>query len=276
MRHTALLQKFFYLFAFPLLLAAIWQLIAIISDKPNSFPRLEAIFSILAKPGEKVLITGSLLESTIVSLLRVGLGFLSAAAIAVPLGILMGHFRFVQQLLHSTVELLRPVPPLAWVPLILAWFGIRGIIDVFPQLSFSVVIHSIQFSTLIIIFIGSFFPVLLNTIQGVRAIPAEYLESARTMGSSGMNLLIKVLIPASLPTILTGIRIGLGVGWMCLVAAEMMPGSNSGLGYMIWYAYEMFRTDIVIAGIIVIGVIGLLLDSGIARLERKIASTIQK
>lgn len=257
-------------FILPLALAVLWQAAAIQLNKQTVLPRLDAVAVILLHPTQKILITGSLLENMTISLLRVILGFLLAVITAVPLGLAMGYFKKVNQMADSTVEMLRPIPPLAWVPLILAWLGIRGIADIFPFLAISPTWSGIQFSTLVIIFIGAFFPILLNTIQGVRSIPREYTESARTLGARGWSLLVKILIPASLPLIVTGLRIGLGIGWMCLVAAEMMPGSSSGLGYLIWYAYELMRADIIVAGMVAIGAIGFLMDRGFRWLEDKL------
>jgi len=111
---------------------------------------------------------------------------------------------------------------------------------------------------------------LINTIQGVKNIPVEYIESARTMGANNRSILWKVIIPATLPLIVTGLRVGLGIGWMCLVAAEMMPGSSSGVGYLIWYAYELLRADIVVAGMAMIGLIGLLMDMGFRMIEKRL------
>jgi NitT/TauT family transport system permease protein len=254
----------------PLLLAGGWQTAALYLDKPTVLPRLDAVAAVMAQPFEKILITGSLFENTLVSLLRVIAGFLMAAFCAIPMGLAMGLYPKAERLLDSTVEMLRPIPPLGWVPLILSWFGIRGLADLFPSLLESPVFSGIQFSTLVIIFIGAFFPILLNTVQGVKNIPAAYLESARTLGAKNFSILFKVVVPAAAPLMLTGLRIGLGIGWMCLVAAEMMPGSNSGLGYLIWYAYELLRADIIVAGMAVIGLIGFLMDRSFKILEMRI------
>ncbi len=254
----------------PGLLAIAWQVLAITLDKPTMLPRLEAVGGVLAHPFAKILITGSLVENTIISLVRVACGFCLATALAVPLGILMGYFGRAERFFESTIELLRPVPPLAWVPLILAWLGIKSLADWFPGLGYSVVWGSAQFSMILIILIGAFFPILLNTIQGVRNIPRIFLESARTLGAKNFSMLWKVIIPACLPSIVTGLRIGMGVGWMCLVAAEMMPGSNAGLGYLIWYAYELLRMEIIVAGITVIGLIGFIMDQGFRYVEQRL------
>ena len=263
------LRKFLSRLFLPFLLACLWQVTAVCLDKPMVLPKLDAVAKVLAHPTAKILITGSLLDNTIISLTRVMLGFLLATGISVPLGLAMGYFPVMYRFFDSSVEMLRPIPPLAWVPLILAWFGIKGLTDMIPALAANPVFAGIQFSTMLIIFIGAFFPILLNTIQGVKNIPVEYLESARTLGARNFSLLLKVIIPASLPLIVTGLRIGLGIGWMCLVAAEMMPGSSSGLGYLIWYAYELLRTDIIVAGMAVIGMIGLLMDMGFRVIEQR-------
>ena len=264
-----ILEKTFSHILLPLLLAIIWEISAIYIHKPMVFPRLELIAKVLSHPNRKILITGSILENMGVSLVRVASGFTIAAAIAIPLGILMGYCKSAERILESTVELLRPIPPLAWVPLILAWFGIKGLADLFPEISSSVVLGGVQFSMIIIILIGAFFPILLNTIHGVRSIPVVFIESAKSLGAKGFSLLFKVIIPGALPSIVTGLRIGLGIGWMCLVAAEMMPGSNAGLGYLIWYAYELLRTDIIVAGMLVIGVIGFVMDRGFKYIETR-------
>jgi len=253
----------------PALLAISWQALAVVIDKPTTLPRLEAVGNVLAHPTEKILITGSLVENSIISLIRVACGFCLAAAAAIPLGILMGYFGLAERLFESAIELLRPVPPLAWVPLILAWFGIKSLADWFPEQSYSMICDSIQFSMVFIILIGAFFPILISTIQGVKSIPQILLESARTLGAKNLSLLYKVIVPAILPSIVTGLRIGLGVGWMCLVAAEMMPGSSAGLGYLIWYAYELLRTEIVVAGIVVIGLLGFFMDQGFRYVEQR-------
>ncbi|MCB2227755.1 MAG: ABC transporter permease [Desulfarculaceae bacterium] len=264
------LRRNAYRLLLPLLLAGGWQAMAMWLDKPTVLPRLDAVATVLFSPTVNILNTGSLLDNMAISLIRVVLGFLAAVVTAVPLGLAMGFFKPFNRFMDSTVEMLRPIPPLAWVPLVLAWLGIRGLSDWMPFLALSPIWSGIQFSTLVIIFIGAFFPILLNTIQGVRGIPTEYIESARTLGARGVPLLIKVIIPASLPLIVTGLRISLGIGWMCLVAAEMMPGSSSGLGYLIWYAYELMRADIIVAGMAAIGLIGFIMDRGFRKLESRL------
>jgi NitT/TauT family transport system permease protein len=124
-------------------------------------------------------------------------------------------------------------------------------------------------SMIFIIFIGAFFPILINTISGVKGVPTPLIEAALTLGAKGRDILIKVVIPASSPSILTGLRVGAGIAWMCVVAAEMLPSSNAGLGYLIMYAYSLSRMDVVIACMIIIGLIGLVLDRGLRYIEDK-------
>jgi len=154
----------------------------------------------------------------------------------------MGRSEDTKTFCDSTIELLRPVPPLAWVPLALAWFGIG--------------LSSIVF----IIFIGAFFPILLNTIDGVRGVKRTWVEAAATLGAQERQILVRVILPGALPTIWTGLRVGFGIAWMCVVAAEMLPGTTSGLGYLILYAYNFGQMQVILAGMVVIGLIGLSID----------------
>jgi NitT/TauT family transport system permease protein len=141
----------------PLLLMGLWEVIALRLGKPTVLPSLEDIAAVLLAPGTKILITGSLMDNTIISLVRVIVGFVLASGIAIPLGLMMGHFLSAERFFDSTIEILRPIPPLAWVPLILAWFGIKGVSDLIPPLAGNPLFGGIQFSTIIIIFIGALF-----------------------------------------------------------------------------------------------------------------------
>ena len=247
--------------ALPILLVLIWEIAAILLNKPFVLPRVEAVIIILAHPIQKVLGTGTLIENAIVSISRVLSGFLLAALIAIPVGIGMGYFKRVSEFVNTLIELLRPIPPLAWVPLALAWFGTTAILNLVGIESFNLIFYNLQVAVIFIIFVGSFFPILLSTIGGVKSVRITLIETALTLGAKEKDILRKVVIPGASPSILTGLRIGVGIAWMCVVAAEMLPGSNIGLGYLIIHAYDYARVDIVIAGMIVIGVIGLCLDT---------------
>jgi len=235
----------------PILLIIGWEVAAIIVNNPFFLPKLETVIPVLISPFSDILGTGSLVQNALVSIERVVLGFALAAAVAIPLGIGMGRFAVLNDFFDTTIELLRPVPPLAWVPLALAWFKI-GIVSI-----------------VFIIFIGAVFPILLNTVDGVRGVKNTWIEVSTTLGAKERQILTKVVLPGAAPTIWTGLRVGFGISWMCVVAAEILPGPTSGLGYLIMYAYNLGQINVIIAGIIVIGLIGLVIDQGFRAVEKR-------
>jgi len=190
---------------------------------------------------------GLLLKHVVASLFRVTVGYLLAAALAIPVGMLMGWFAPAHAFLNPLVQGLRPISPIAWIPLAILWFGVGDLSPIF------------------LIFLSSFFPMVVGTTAGVLTIDRKYLRAARNFEYSGLRLFRRVILPAALPQIVTGMRIGLGVAWLVVVAAEMIAVS-SGLGYLIIDSRNAGnRYDLVIAGMIIIGLIGLALD-GIMRL----------
>lgn len=185
------------------------------------------------------------------SVQRVLWGYALAFMAAIPLGILMGWSNTIRNLIEPLVEMIRPIPPLAWIPLAILWFGIGGK------------------SAAFIIFLGAFFPILLNTVGGVHSIDPVLIEAARVMNANRRFIFLKVLIPGAVPSILTGMRIGIGIGWMTLVAAEFTGVKQGyGLGYMIMTARDIQRSDEIIAGMLVIGLIGLGIDACLRLAER--------
>jgi len=193
---------------------------------------------------------GTLLEHVAASLFRVGTGYLLAAALAIPLGILMGWFNGLFVALNPLTQILRPISPIAWIPLAIIWFGVGNLAPIF------------------LIFLSSFFPMALETTAGVHTIERQYIRAAENFGVSGLALFRQVVIPAALPQIIVGMRISLGVAWLVVVAAEMIA-LRSGLGYLIIDSRNAGnRYDLVVAGMLIIGVIGLLLDVAVRRLER--------
>lgn len=186
------------------------------------------------------------------SLYRVALGYAVAALLAIPLGLLMGWSPGLLRMIRPLFELVRPIPPLAWIPIAILWFGIG--------------IKSAAF----IIFLGAFFPILLNTISGVLSINPILIEAARTLHAKEKDIFSKVLLPGAVPSIFVGMRIGIGIGWMTLVAAEFTGVKEGfGLGYMIMTARDIQRPDEILAGMLVIGVIGLLIDISLRAIESK-------
>lgn len=200
----------------------------------------------------ELIITKELLIHSLVSLTRVVAGFFLAVVVGLSLGIVMGWSRKMENF-SVIIEVIRPIPPLAWIPLAMLWFGIGFESKVF------------------IIFIGAFFPVLSNSFLGVRETEPYLIEAGRVLGATDNEILRKIIIPNSVPSLLEGLRIGLGIAWMCLVAAELTGlKSPLGLGYMIMEARDLGRADVVVAGMIAIGVIGYAMNSVLRWTEKRL------
>jgi NitT/TauT family transport system permease protein len=193
---------------------------------------------------------GTLWEHIGASLFRVGTGFVLAVLFAVPLGLWMGWVRGAYVTLNPIFQILRPISPIAWIPIAILWFGVGNVSPIF------------------LIFISSVFPMVVQTTAGVHTIERRYLRAAENFGVSRHTLFRQVVIPAVLPQIIVGMRIGLGVAWLVVVAAEMIA-LRSGLGYLIIDSRNAGnRYDLVVAGMAIIGLIGLLLDGAMRRLEK--------
>ena len=235
--------------ALPILLLLVWQWVSTrVLDETTRM--LLPPPTVVAVAGWELITSGELMRHTGDSLQREFIAFLWSL-IAVPLGIAMGWWKGFNEQVDSLVEMLRPNPPLAWIPLSILWFGIGDLQNQF------------------IIFLGIFFPILLNTVNGVRGVEPNLVRAARCLGSGEWTVLTRVVLPAALPQIVTGVRVGLGVGWMALVAAELV-GASSGLGFLINDARTILRTDIVIVGMVTIGIVGLLLDVLIRRVTTRL------
>ena len=242
-------------FVLPLILILLWQGLSYIEAIPKyKLPSpIEIIFGF-----KELLFTGMppgrlLHHHAIYSLFRVALGYILGCLIAIPLGIFVGWSKKAHVILNPIIEIIRPIPPLAWIPIAILWFGIG--------------IKSAAF----IIFLGVFFPILLNTISGVVSINPILIDAARTLGAKERNIFIKILIPGAMPSIFTGMRIGIGIGWMTLVAAEFTGVKTGyGLGYMIMTARDIQRPDEIMAGMLLIGFIGLCIDKGLRFIESRI------
>lgn len=233
----------------PIILIVIW---AILTTYTGIIPSY-----LVPSPSEvwnafiNLLNNGSLIKDTLSTLTRVLLGFVVAALVAIPLGILIGWSKTARDSSSLVISVLRPIPPIAWIPFAILWFGVG------------------LGSAIFIIFLGSVFPILINTADGVKRTDKVYIESARTMGASSMQTLTKVVLPAALPNIITGLKVGIGIGLMCTVAAEMI-GSDNGLGYLILNATSMLDSASAIVGMLFIGLIGLSFDYYFRRMERSI------
>lgn len=235
-------------FSAPVALLLLWQGLSRFALDDTTRALLPPPTAVAAAAWE-LIVSGELLHHLYDSLKREFVAFVWSLT-AIPLGIAMGWWRRVNDQLDPIVEILRPIPPLAWIPLSILWFGVGDLQNQF------------------IIFLGIFFPILLNTITGVKGVEPNLVRAARCLGADESAILWRVVLRAALPQIVTGVRIGLGVGWMALVAAELV-GANSGLGFMINDARTLLRTDIVIVGMIAIGLVGLALDLMIRELSRR-------
>ena len=193
---------------------------------------------------------GLLIKYIVASLFRVSWGFALAALLAIPLGLTLGWYRRGEMTFNPLAQIFRPISPLAWIPIAILWFGVGDLSSIF------------------LIFMGCFFPLLLTAMSAVHNIPDVYINAGRNFGLSPSAFVIRVLYPAVMPQLLVGMRITLGIAWLVVVAAEMIA-VNSGLGFLIVDARNAGnRYDLVIAGMITIGVIGLLLDMGMRSLEQ--------
>lgn len=195
--------------------------------------------------------SGELFGDAATSLMRVAVGFVIGAGLALPLGLLMGAKPRVYELFNPMVQIFRPIPPIAFIPLAILWFGLGN-----PPAFF-------------LISLGAFFPVLMNTIAGVRNVDSIYLRAARNLGAGEWTLFRRVMIPASMPYILAGVRIGIGVAFIVVIVAEMIA-VNAGLGYRILEAREYFWSDKVIAGMFTIGLAGLGIDGVMSWLNSRL------
>ena len=193
-------------------------------------------------------VSGELITDSIGSLYRVVVGFVIGAGLALPIGLAMGAKPRVYDWLNPLVQLLRPIPPIAYIPLSILWFGLGNPPAVF------------------LIALGAFFPVLMNTIAGVRQVDGIYLRAARNLGASGGTMFLRVILPAAVPYILSGVRIGIGTAFIVVIVSEMIA-VNNGLGFRILEAREYFWSDKIIAGMISIGLIGLAIDVGMNKLN---------
>lgn len=224
---------------------AIWH-VAVRMSGTNIFPSPLSV----AKGIEDLLARGLFWRYVRDSLMRVSAGYLLAVATGIPLGIVMGWFPTLNAALNPLIQMLRPISPLAWMPLAVIWFGVGNITPIF------------------LIYLAAFFPIVVSTMNAVRNVPGNLLLSASNFGLSRPAMLRRVIFPATIPAVLTGLRLALGVAWLVVVAAEMIA-VDSGLGYLIIDSRNAGkRYDLVVAGMLVIGVIGLLLDLLLRRFER--------
>jgi len=218
---------------------------------PPPYDVLKALISMIVF--NQVDHTGHLMSDHVsASVFRVLYGFALAAAVGVPVGLFTGWSWHIESATNPIIEVIRPIPPLAWIPFAIKFFG-----D--------------PFNTVFIVFIGAIFPTILSTVAGVKAIDPILVDAAKTLGATRSKLFTKVVVPSSAPSITTGLRIGLGVGWMCIVAAEMVGVRTGGLGYYILVMMDIGRFENVFGGMILIGIIGFVMVTAMSYLERRLS-----
>jgi NitT/TauT family transport system permease protein len=235
-------------FILPLVVAAsfilIWYAVVALSGS-KILPKPNQVLSGMIELARR----GVLGKYVVASLFRVSAGFLLALVVGIPLGLFLGWFARAFQAFNPIIQVLRPISPIAWIPLAILWFGVSDLAPIF------------------LIFLASLFPIMTATMSAVQNIQLVYLRAAQNFGVKRLTLFSKVVFPAALPQIVTGIRIALGVAWLVVVAAEMIA-VTSGLGYLIIDARNAgMRYDLVVAGMVLIGLIGLILDYLVRRLE---------
>ena len=230
----------------PAALVAVWAATASLGLFPESlFPTPLAVARALAAE----LANFRLFDDAVASLFRVSLGFLLAVGLGVPCGLLLGHSARARQAFLPMVNFFRSLSPLAWIPFAILWLGVGDAPAVF------------------LIFMAAFFPVVLSTTAAVASIPSVYFRVARDVGIEGAALLREVTLPAIAPQVITALRVTAGLSWLVVVAAEMIAGTD-GLGFAVWDARNGLRTDLLVAAMVVIGLIGVGLDRLLVRLTR--------
>ncbi len=216
-----------------------WQAFAGLGPFPaRLFPGVETILSAFIR----LLVNGILPVHAVSTILRLIFGFLLAAALGVGLGIVMGQYRLAEDFFLPLVSVGNPIPGLAYAPLFVLWFGLGNL------------------PAVLLVGFASAFPIVLNTWTGVKAVKEIWIRAAQSMGAGDHQLFWKVVFPGALPYILTGLRIGLAQAWRVLVAVEMLTSVSLGLGWLIFGAREFLNTDVMLAGIAVIGIVGLALE----------------
>jgi NitT/TauT family transport system permease protein len=244
----------------PALVIALWQSVAALGwANPQVLPSPWAVLQRWIEYAEPVehyvsgswlawAVSGELINDAMSSMYRVVVGFAVGAGLALPLGLLMGTSKRIYAWMNPLVQVIRPIPPIAYIPLSILWFGLGNPPAVF------------------LIAIGAFFPVLMNTIAGVRHVDGIYLRAARNLGARQHTIFRRVILPAAVPYILSGVRIGIGTAFIVVIVSEMIA-VNNGLGFRILEAREYFWSDKIIAGMITIGLLGLAIDIAMNKLN---------
>lgn len=239
----------------PAAILTIWQLLAATFGGASFFPSPGQVGRALADwafatDGSTAIYSGQMIHAIAASLRRIVIAYSIAVAIGVPLGLLVGWFAPMKRIADPTLQLFRPVPVTAWVPISMLWFGIG------------------DGAAIYLIVLASFFPIYLNTMQGVRYLNRATIRAGQMLGAKGWRLLLHVVFPAALPSIAAGLRISVGFAWTAVVVSELVA-VKSGLGYVMFDAYGFLRADIVVAAMVVVGILGFVSDRLLVAVERR-------
>lgn len=249
-------MKFATKLIIPLLLIIGWEITARSINNAALIPKLWEVTRVLLHPTQELLGTSGWGYHLWVSLLRVFLGYFAAIVIAVPLGILMGRSPRAEKLFSGSINFFHPLSPIMWIPFAMILFKGYAVGDIFNLSRTASALNDLSFGMLFVIAYGSFFPIFMNTLDAVQEIPQRYFDSAKLLHCSSRQVLCTIVCPAALPGISTGLLIGLGRAWMIIAAAEMLPGSEAGLGYLVHHAFSLAEMDILVAGMLLAGVTG--------------------
>lgn len=242
-------KKCFTPLILPVIIIFLWYLVTSVFNLVTSYvlpSPVDVLISAL-----NLISSGKLLIDSFDTLFKVFGGMFFASIVAIPLGILLGWSKTLEDMASFIISILRPIPPVAWIPFSILWFGIGTLPAIF------------------IIFMGCVFPILIYTIDGVKRTDKVLIEAAQTLGADDWIILSKIILPSSVPYILSGLKVGVGIALMCTISAEMI-GSSSGLGFLILTATNLFDTGTTVVGMLTIGVIGLVLDYIFGKIQDQI------
>lgn len=232
----------------PIIVIGVWEAASVAGRLPSyMLPAPHEIWNLFIK----TIISGELVKNIGVSIGRVFTGFLLAALVAIVLGVLISLSKNVETITSLVLQILKPIPPIAWIPIAIMWLGIG------------------EPSKIFIIFIGAVFPILTNVIDGIRQIDKRYFEVSEVLEINRRKLIKAVIIPASFPQVMTGLKIGLGNAWICVVAAEMIA-ATSGIGYMLMDGRSLSMPGQVILSMLVVGIVGKIMDDILQKLQKKL------
>lgn len=248
MKKTPTIMKYVYGSLLPVLILIIWQVIGELRLLP---PQLLPTPLGIGKSLIELTSNGVLVSNMGISIYRAAIGFMIGGSLGIVLGLIVGFYKVTELTLDPTLQMIRTVPHLAIMPLFVLWFGFG------------------EFSKVLLIAMGAFFPIYLNTFLGIRGVDSKLFEVSRVLEFSKFKQMTKVILPAAMPNILLGVRLSLGTAWLSLIVAELM-GANSGVGYMISDARQFAQTDVVFVGIVIFAAVGKITDSLVRKLELRL------